>query len=63
MFEKGGNEPETAQTLSNIGAVYTNLGNYEKMFEYTSKALAVHRRTGSKRGIAVNLTNIADYYS
>ncbi len=62
IFEKAFDKRKTAQTLSNIGALYINLGNYEKMYEYTIKALEMHRRNGYKMGIAACLTNLADYY-
>jgi signal transduction histidine kinase len=32
------------------------------MQEYTSKALVIHRKLKSKKGIASNLTNLADFY-
>jgi len=62
IFEKLNDLNKTGQTLSNIGALYINLGDYDKMLIYTEKALAIHRETGYKMGIAANLTNMADYY-
>lgn len=62
IFEKLNDLNKTGQTLSNIGALYINLGDYDKMLIYTEKALAIHRKTGYKMGIAANLTNMADYY-
>jgi len=62
IFEKLNDLNKTGQTLSNIGALYINLGDYDKMLIYTGKALAIHRKTGYKMGIASNLTNMADYY-
>jgi len=62
IFEKLNDSAKTAQTLSNIGALYIDLGDYDKMLIYTEKALAIHRKTGNKMGIASNLTNMADYY-
>jgi signal transduction histidine kinase len=62
IFEKLNDLNKTGQTLSDIGALYINLGDYDKMLVYTGKALAIHRKTGNKMGIASCLTNMADYY-
>lgn len=62
FFEKHNKEVETAQVLSNIGSLYYNLGEYDKMYEYHAKSLLIHRKIGSKKGIATNQANLANYY-
>ncbi len=62
IFEKQNDIDKVANAYSSIGALYINLRNFEKMYEYTSKALEYHRKSANKLGISVDLANLAEYY-
>ena len=56
-----GNKALIAKSYQYIGtALYTNLDNSNKMYEYTRKALDKHRAIGNKMGIAACQTNLRD---
>ena len=44
--------------LNGLGNVYLTVGNYPMAYRYLSRALAVERRTGNLRGMAINYANI-----
>ncbi len=48
--------------LSNIGAVYSAWGQYEKALEYFEQALTQNQQLQRKTGIAINLSNIGAIY-
>ncbi|MDB4874625.1 MAG: diguanylate cyclase [Gemmatimonadetes bacterium] len=58
-----GNERETANSLNNLGFVYsTDLADYPKSLSYHLEALAIRERTGDKSGVALSLNNIGIVY-
>jgi len=56
-FKKG-----IGNTYLMIGAVYFDLGNYQKALEYYSKSLTIRESLSDKNGIAQSLNNIGDVY-
>ncbi len=46
------------RALNGLGNVYLTTGNYPMAYRYLSRALAVERRSGSLRGMAINYANI-----
>jgi CHAT domain-containing protein/tetratricopeptide (TPR) repeat protein len=52
-----------ATTLSNIGSLYSDLGQYKKALEYFDKALSIRHTIGDREGEAGTLNNIASVYS
>lgn len=51
-----------ARALSNIGVVYSELGQHDKALEYYQQALATHRRLADPHGEATNLVNMGSAY-
>ena len=49
-------------TLSNIGNVYSNLGQYRKALDFYEKALAINRELGNRNGEGRDLGNIGNVY-
>src|ERR1035437_1364301 len=54
-FKKG-----KGNTYSNIGAVYFDLGNYNKALVFYSKSLTIRESIDDKQGVAKSLNNIGD---
>jgi tetratricopeptide (TPR) repeat protein len=52
-----------AVTLSNIGAVYSDLGEKQKALDYFQQALTLRRAVEDRNGEAVTLSNIGAVYS
>jgi CHAT domain-containing protein/Tfp pilus assembly protein PilF len=48
--------------LSNLGVVYSNLGQYRKALDYYQQGLEIQREIGDKRGVSNNLTNLGVGY-
>ncbi len=51
------------RSLSSIGIVYDNTGEYVKSIEYYLKALKYHEKSGDKKGEATTLGNIGLVYN
>ena len=62
MKEELGNKNGIANTLGNIGNVYTEQKDYPKALDYHFKALKMDDELGNKNGIAINLGNIGALY-
>ncbi len=52
-----------AETLNNIGFVYSSLGMKQKALMYYEKALPLRRAVGDRDGEAATLNNIGKVYS
>jgi len=63
LFRAVGDRNGEAVTLSNIGAVYSKLGEKQKALEYYSQSLLVSRAVGDRGGEALTLNNIGSVYS
>ncbi|MEG4544280.1 CHAT domain-containing protein, partial [Microcoleus sp. Aus8_D2] len=58
-----GDRSREAVTLTNIGAVYDNLGEKQKALEYYSQSLPLTRALGDRSGEATILSNIGSVYN
>lgn len=59
----GGNEAQVANSLNNLGFVYsTDLADYGKSLSYHLEALAVRERMNDKPAVALSLNNIGIVY-
>jgi CHAT domain-containing protein/Tfp pilus assembly protein PilF len=58
-----GDRSGEATTLSNIGLVYSDLGEKQKALDYYQQALPLRRAVGDRSGEAVTLINIGAVYS
>lgn len=56
-FQKG-----KGNTYLMIGAVYFDMGNYEKALDFYSKSLTIRENIADKKGVAQSLNNIGDVY-
>ncbi|WP_236506282.1 CHAT domain-containing protein, partial [Tychonema sp. BBK16] len=54
---------QKADTLNNIGLVYSALGEQQKALEYYSQSLPLSRAVGDRSGEAITLNNIGGVYS
>ncbi|MEG3971361.1 tetratricopeptide repeat protein [Microcoleus sp. T2B6] len=63
LFRAVGDRGGEATTLSNIGAVYSKLGEKQKALEYYSQSLLVSRAVGDRGGEALTLNNIGSVYN
>jgi CHAT domain-containing protein/Tfp pilus assembly protein PilF len=57
-----GDKEEEGNTLSNIGATYIDLGQYQKAMDYYKQALRITRGVGDKKVEATILNNISGIY-
>ncbi len=60
LSEKNNFQKGKGNTYSTMGAVYFDLGNYDKALKFYSKSLAIWEVIDDKKGIANNLKNIGD---
>src|SRR5262249_47171770 len=51
-----------AQTLNNIGAVYSRIGQPQRALEHLEKALPIQKEVGDRQGEAGTLNNIGAVY-
>jgi CHAT domain-containing protein/tetratricopeptide (TPR) repeat protein len=58
-----GDKAGEATTLSNIGSVYSNLGDKQQALNYYNQSLPLTRQVGDKAGEAITLNNIGLVYS
>ncbi|MEZ2226311.1 MAG: tetratricopeptide repeat protein [Microcoleus sp.] len=63
LYRATGDRRGEAVTLTNIGRVYSDLGEKQKALEYYSQSLPLFRATGDRGGEATTLTNIGLVYS
>ncbi len=62
-YHTSGNRRGEATTLTNIGAVYANLGDQQQALRYYEQALPISREVGNRSGEAATLTNIGLVYA
>lgn len=62
LSDELGNVRQKARASLSIGAIYAQLGDYEKAQAYFSNSLAVFRQLRQPYWIALALTNLADTY-
>jgi serine phosphatase RsbU (regulator of sigma subunit)/predicted negative regulator of RcsB-dependent stress response len=62
MRRQSGDSLGLSQSLTNIGSVYTNLGDTSKAFEYYYQALQIKRMVRDNRGLAEIYLNLARCY-
>ncbi len=62
LFQDAGNQAREATTLTNIGAVYSALGENQHALDYLNQALPLVRAVGNRGGEATTLNNIAYVY-
>lgn len=60
LSEKNDFQKGKGNTYSTMGAVYFDLGNYERALKFYSKSLTIWEDVEDKKGIANNLKNIGD---
>jgi tetratricopeptide (TPR) repeat protein len=48
--------------LSNLGTIYSHMGNTSAALQYYEQAIAVHREVGNRRGVAADLNKIGNSY-
>ncbi|MEG4428927.1 CHAT domain-containing protein [Microcoleus sp. F10_A2] len=63
LYREAGDRRREAVTFSNIGLVYSGLGEKQKALEYYSQSLPLSRATGDRGGEAITLNNIGSVYS
>ncbi|MEG4850975.1 CHAT domain-containing protein [Microcoleus sp. B5-D4] len=63
LYRKAGDRRGEATTLSNIGSVYSDLGEKQKALEYFGQSLPLWRAVGDRGGEARTLNNIGVVYS
>jgi len=63
LYREAGDRRGEATTLTNIGSVYSDLGEQQKALEYYSQSLPLRRATGDRGGEATTLNNIGSVYS
>ncbi|MEG4814163.1 CHAT domain-containing protein [Microcoleus sp. K5-D4] len=63
LFRAVGDRGGEAITLSNIGKVYSDLGEKQKALEYYTQSLPLSRALGDRGGEARSLTSIGTLYS
>jgi CHAT domain-containing protein/Flp pilus assembly protein TadD len=63
LYHALGKTSDEAVTLSNIGAVYDDLGEKQKALDYFGQALPLIRAVGDRGGEALTLNNIGALYS
>lgn len=63
LFRVVGARQKQAITLSNIGSVYSELGQQKKALEYFNQSLSIFRGVGDKKREATTLNNIGTVYS
>ncbi|MEG4381255.1 CHAT domain-containing tetratricopeptide repeat protein [Microcoleus sp. M2_C6] len=63
LYREAGDRRREAVTFSNIGLVYSELGEKQKALEYYSQSLPLSRATGDRGGEAITLSNIGLIYS
>ncbi|WP_293349950.1 MULTISPECIES: tetratricopeptide repeat protein [unclassified Microcoleus] len=63
LFREAGDRSGEAVTLSNIGLVYSDLGEPQKALEYYDRSLPLSRAVGDRAQEAVTLNNIGLAYS
>jgi CHAT domain-containing protein/tetratricopeptide (TPR) repeat protein len=51
-----------AITLNNIGGCYSNLGDKAKALDFYTQAVALHRKLGNKRYLAVAIRNLGTFH-
>jgi CHAT domain-containing protein/Flp pilus assembly protein TadD len=63
LYHALGKTSDEAVTLSNIGAVYDNLGERQKALDFYTQALPLIRAAGDRSGEALTLKHIGAMYS
>jgi hypothetical protein len=62
LYRRASDRKGEAQTLNNIGEVYSSLGDMQKTLEKYNEALPLRREVGDRRGEALTLNNIGVVY-
>jgi len=58
IAQEENNIGDMADSLLNMGGIWTDLGNYEKSIEYIKRALEIDRNLGAKPNVAKDLNNM-----
>src|SRR6266540_226494 len=62
LYRRAGDRGGEAETLHNIGLVYSSFGETRKALEKYNEALLIRRATGERRGEAATLNSIGTLY-
>jgi tetratricopeptide (TPR) repeat protein/GAF domain-containing protein len=62
LFQKSGNEYETAQLYNNIGLIYQNQDNPEKAIYFFHEAISIYKKNNNLNDIGGSLNNIGITY-
>ncbi|MFP4060062.1 MAG: tetratricopeptide repeat protein [Bacteroidales bacterium] len=62
IYKNHGDNKAIAQTLNNIGVIYSSLGEYQKAIGYYQENLRIQQKTGDSLNIARSLNNIGNIY-
>ncbi|NQZ75592.1 MAG: tetratricopeptide repeat protein, partial [Ekhidna sp.] len=57
------NQAQIANSYSNIGLIYHDIGDYDKTLHYYEKALEIREKLGIKKYLSISYGNIATLYS